>query len=103
MKICSSKSEQILNKLADLYIEITNNYMKKNRAAKMCLLREYSNVNYLCKEIPVINSYEDAKEYEDAYYKYFVYCETRVTQAIDLIETINRELENFYESCTSKS
>lgn len=99
----TSKAADMAVKLSVIYADLTNNYMLKNRAVKIALLTEYSNVNYLNKEHGAISDYSDACEYSDAYNSYFKNNIININATIYYISLAVKELEESDESSNTKS
>ena len=69
----------------------------------MIALAQYSEISYLMRLDKNISSYNDAKEYFDAFFTYFRNVSLKVEKIISFIDTAINELEEIYESSCAKS
>lgn len=97
-----SKIYDKLNKLANTYVKITNQYMLKYRVIKMIAVQNYNEVSYLSREYPEIINFSIAAKFARAYINYMrrVLELSKITSE-SLKKTI-LELENKDESSTTK-
>lgn len=102
-RIYTSKAIDMTIKLSAIYTDLTNNYMLKNRAVKISMLTQYSNVNYLNKEHTSISDYSVACEYACAYLDYFNNNIININATIYFITLALKELEEINEGSNTKS
>ena len=102
-RIYSSKASSIASKIIEIYLHLTNDIMTKHRIYKMIALAQYSEISYLMRLDKNISSYNDAKEYFDAFFTYFRNVSLKVEKIISFIDTAINELEEIYESSCAKS
>lgn len=102
-KTLNSKIYKSLEKLSNLYVKITNNYMLKYRIIKMIAVLNYNAIAYLSREYPEINDYSVAVRFANAYIHYVRRVKNVAAMTADLLNKAINELENEDESCAAKS
>ena len=102
-KIYSDKASSFVPKLVKIYTHLTNDIMLKHRIFKMVSLKEYSEINYLMRLGKDIVSYNDAKEFLDAFYAYFSAVSVKIKNVISILDSEITKLEEIYESRFAKS
>ena len=102
-RIYSSKASSIASKIIGIYSHLTNDIMVKHRIYKMIALAQYSEISYLMRLDKNISSYNEAKEYFDAYFTYFRNVSLKVEKIISFLDTAINELEEIYENSCAKS
>ena len=98
----TNSADRLLNKLADLYVEITNVYMSKSKLLGIAFMKERSEIAYLMKELGEQVTYKDALLFSDAFTEYYVNVYNRLLWCLDKLDVAIQELL-LDESCYTKS
>lgn len=101
-KAYSIAAEKMLDRLSDLYVDITNSYMCKSKLLGMAFMKERSEIAYLMNELDGDVTYGDAMAFSDIFVKYFKNVHSRLIWCADRLSCVVEELSR-NESCIAKS
>ena len=87
IKAYTQKAEELVTKLSNLYVLVTNNYSNKSNFFGMISMKERCEIDYLMKEFDGQMTLEKAIEFSEAFSNYFVNIKRKMNFVI-------RELDN---------
>ncbi len=101
-KSYTQAAEKLLNKLSDLYVDITNSYMCKSKLLGIVFMKMRSELAYRMSELGDYVTYDDAVNLSPCFSSYYKYPHSRLLWCIDKLNFTIEELMK-YESSNTKS
>lgn len=91
-KSYTSTAERLLDKISDLYVEITNSYMCKSKLLGIAFMKLRSEIAYLMSEIDGSVTYQDAMNFSESFSSYYKYTHSRLLWCLGKLNLAIEEL-----------